>query len=207
MAYYSASLLSSFHPYLCLWVLLSVLQLSAEEMTGQAQSRRHSCANTKGCLLPKTNLASDILAMDIPGQGPAREKAPKTVNRKARPASTHVWTQCRRKYLLKKSQVCSSLHTYIVDQVDAPPPRRGHWFYYPRSPVLWIWIWSKYWEIKREEKKKKEHEFIILNCNNSNLLGTQRTFQICSWGAAVHHCLRVAPKREFRQEEAEERGG
>lgn len=28
------------------------------------------------------------------------------------------------------------LNTYIVDQVDASPPGRGHRFYYPGTPVL-----------------------------------------------------------------------
>lgn len=76
--------------------------------------------------------------------------------------------------------------TYIVDQVDAPPPGRGHWFYYPRSPVLWIWICSKYREIKKKKRKKetRERRDVSLLSQISTLViysGTQRLLQISKW--------------------------
>lgn len=89
----------------------------------------------------------------------------------------------RRKEQVRK-EVCHLLHTYIVDQVDAPPPRRCHWFYYPRSPVLWIWICSKYWEIKNGGNEEKEWTWVYYINFQQGLStpGTQKSYKFLRVG-------------------------
>lgn len=125
-------------------------QLRAESW----QHYRHLfCANAKA--FPQTHPTRATLAMEYV---PVREEA--TASRVTNRRTAYSWPPLTAGFRAEGGNTCSnqhqacSPHTYIVDQVDAPPPRRGHWFYYPRSSVLWIWICSKYWEIKRKEKNK-----------------------------------------------------
>lgn len=107
-------------------------------------------------------------------------------------------------------QACSP-HTYIVDQVDAPPPRRGHWFYYPRSSVLWIRICSKYWEIekrkKQTNKQRKEGTWVCYLKLQQSLRNLKNPTSPAGEQQLKSPVFKLALKREMKQEEAKEEGG
>ena len=91
------------------------------------------------------------------------------------------------------------LHTYIVDQVDAPPPGGGHGFYDPRSPVLRIWICSKYWETKKGGEERIIWVF-YLKLQHGYLLKVPRVFQISKWRTAAKITCRFGLALKMRRE-------